>query len=252
MLKLSVVTVCYNAEKTIVETIESVLNQTYANIEYLIIDGKSTDNTLNIVEKYHSNCDNIRVISEKDAGIYNAMNKGIDIASGEYIYFLNAGDLFYNDTTVAIVMDRLKKTGLPDIIYGDIDVDYHTHKKRIEYAGKKRLNRILIALGITVCHQSVFAKTYLMKERGFDEEYKLWADQEWLMYVLQRNVQIETIDQPVCVYDGFGLSASGDSLERVFEESDMITQKYTPVIYWVTKPMKGLLRIYRRVQQLCR
>lgn len=248
MLSLSVITVCYNAQESIEQTMQSVLSQSYKNIEYLIIDGKSTDRTLEIVEEYQKKYDNIRLISEKDKGIYNAMNKGASYATGDYIYYLNCGDLFTDEKTVEQVMQQIEKDR-PDLLYGDIDVDYGTHKHRILYAEHKRLKKLWIALGITVCHQAVFAKTSLVKERGFDETFKLWADQEWMMGLLRRKATVETIEMPVCIYDGFGASSSAANLELVFEESDRITKKYAPVIYYVTKPMKWVLRIYRRWQR---
>lgn len=248
MLSLSVITVCYNAEESIEKTMQSVLSQSYENIDYLIVDGQSTDSTLDIVRKYQEKYKNIRLISEKDSGIYNAMNKAAVYAQGEYIYYLNSGDLFPEEKTVEQVMQKLEKNR-PDILYGNIDVDYGTHKNRIRYAEQKRLKKIWIALGITVCHQSVFAKTSLVKERGFDESFKLWADQEWMMQLLKKKVAVDTIELPVCIYDGFGASSSAGNLELVFQESDRITKKYTPVIYYVTKPMKWVLRIYRRWQR---
>lgn len=248
MLKLSIVTVCYNAEESIEKTMQSVLSQSYENIEYLIIDGMSTDKTLDIVRKYQEEHHNIRLISEKDSGIYNAMNKGASYAQGEYIYYLNSGDLFPDEETVEQVMHKLEKSR-PDIMYGNIDVDYGTHKNRISYARQKRLKKMWIALGITVCHQSVFAKTSLVKESGFDESFKLWADQEWMMRLLEKKVAVEMIELPVCIYDGFGASSSAVNLELVFQESDRITKMYAPVVYYVTKPMKWVLRIYRRWQR---
>ena len=248
MLRLSVVTVCYNAEESIEKTMQSVLFQSYKNIEYLIIDGQSTDGTLEIVRKYQERYNNIRLISEKDSGIYNAMNKGAFYAQGEYIYYLNSGDLFPEEKTVEQVMCQLEKNR-PDVVYGNIDIDYGMRKKRIAYAKYRRLKKLWIALGITICHQAVFAKTALMKERGFDESFKLWADQEWMMHLLKKKVTVDTIEKLVCIYDGFGASSSALNLELVFQESDRITKMYAPVIYYVTKPMKYVLRIYRRWQR---
>jgi len=248
MLSLSVITVCYNAEESIENTMKSVLSQSYENIDYLIVDGQSTDNTLNIVRRYQEKYKNIRLISEKDSGIYNAMNKGAFYAQGEYIYYLNSGDLFPDEKIVEQVMRQIEKNR-PDIVYGDIDVDYGTHRHKICYAEQKRLKKLWIALGITVCHQAVFASTSLLKERGFDESFKLWADQEWMMGLLKKKVTVETIEESVCIYDGFGESSSAVNLEQVFWESDRITKKYTPIIYYVTKPMKWVLRIYRRWQR---
>lgn len=248
MKKICVVTVCYNAEDSIEKTMQSVLSQTYKDIDYLIVDGLSTDNTLKIVKDYQSKYSNIRLISEKDSGIYNAMNKAAKHAQGEYIYYLNSGDLFPEANTLEKVMTQVESIN-PDVLYGDVDMDFGTHRKRTSYAKYKRINKFLIALGITVCHQAVFARTNLVKDRGFDESYKLWADQEWMMYILQKKVNIKTIELPVCIYDGFGVSASLENLELVFKESDRITKKYAPVVYYITKPMKWVLRIYRRWQR---
>lgn len=248
MLKLSVITVCYNAQESIEKTMKSVLSQSYKNTEYLIIDGKSTDRTLEIVQEYQKKYDNIRLISEKDNGIYNAMNKGASFAQGDYIYYLNCGDLFFNEKTLEQVMYTIDKNK-PDILYGDIDVDYGDYRKRIHYAKNKQMKALWIALGITVCHQAVFSKTSLVQENRFDETFKLWADQEWMMRLLGKRAVPETIEMPVCVYDGFGESSSTANLELVFKESDRITKKYMPVVYYMTKPAKGLLRIYRRWQR---
>ena len=97
-LKISIITVCLNSENYIEKTILSVLAQSYTNIEYIVIDGNSSDNTYNIINKYRTEID--ITISEKDAGIYDAMNKGITLSTGDIIYFLNSGDLLYNNTTI--------------------------------------------------------------------------------------------------------------------------------------------------------
>lgn len=246
MLKLSVVTVCYNAEESIEKTIQSVVRQSYENIEYLIIDGKSSDRTLEIVKEYQKEFSWIHLVSEKDTGIYNAMNKSASLAKGDYIYFLNSGDLYWDSCTVEHIMQELEKKN-PDILYGNIDIDYRTHKKRICYAKYNRLKKIWIALGATVCHQAVFTKTAWLKSEKFDESFILWADQEWMMRLMKKGVQIERMDIPICVYDGFGQSSSSVNLELVFEESDRITKAYAPIVYVWSKPFKYLLRCYHRM-----
>ena len=116
-MKISVVTVCYNAADTIEKTILSVLNQTYHDIEYIIIDGGSTDGTVEIIRKY---ADKIAYwVSEPDKGIYDAMNKGIEVATGEWINFMNAGDRFYKSDVIKLIFDNMNCYDDVDIIYGD-------------------------------------------------------------------------------------------------------------------------------------
>ncbi|HDY89306.1 MAG TPA: glycosyltransferase, partial [bacterium] len=112
---LSIITVTYNAEACLEKTIQSVINQTYKNIEYIIIDGGSSDKTLSIIKKYKKYIK--YCISEPDKGIYDAMNKGIKIAKGDYINFLNAGDFYYENNVLSYLFDNLDKS--VDLLYGD-------------------------------------------------------------------------------------------------------------------------------------
>jgi len=129
-MKLTVATVCFNAEKTIEETIKSVLAQTYQNIEYLIIDGKSTDRTLELIGKYQTDS-RVRVISERDSGLYDAMNKAASVCSGEYILYMNSGDLFADRRVLAAVVPCLDS----DIIYGNV-IRIRQDGKHLEKYGK--------------------------------------------------------------------------------------------------------------------
>lgn len=248
MLKMSVVTVCYQAEKSIEKTIQSVIQQDYPEKEYWIIDGGSTDKTIDIISEYAKKYSCIKWISEPDKGIYNAMNKAVQYVTGEYVYYLNCGDLFSSDSVLTMVAQKAE-CHPADIIYGDIIVQYTDSKKRAYYVKWKRMNSFLIALGITICHQAVFTRRDLLHKKGFDEEFELWADQEFFMYWMKKQCSIGTINICVCDYDAYGVSASGDSLERVFIESDRITKKYTPVVYYLTVLPKALLRVYRRAQR---
>ena len=115
--KFSVITVTYNAGKVLEDTIQSVIFQTYRNVEYIIVDGNSKDNTLEIVDKYRNRIS--QVISEPDKGLYDAMNKGIQLATGNYLCFLNAGDEFHDNETLQKIVHTLKGMELPDVIYGE-------------------------------------------------------------------------------------------------------------------------------------
>lgn len=115
-MKVTVITVCFNVVSTIEKTMQSVIMQNYFDMEYLIIDGASTDGTLTKIREYSSLYPIIKVVSEKDTGIYNAMNKGLRISSGEYINFLNAGDYYFDNSVISDVMQRLEARRT-DVLY---------------------------------------------------------------------------------------------------------------------------------------
>jgi len=167
---VTVVTVIFNGKPFLEETIQSVINQTYPNVEYIIIDGGSTDGTLDIIHKYEHVID--YWITEKDEGIYDAMNKGINISTGDWINFMNAGDNFFScDTLMAVfVSNRYKE----DIIYGSVQVRYPDFTM-IKKTG--RLDRLWG--GMIFCHQSSFVRTDCHRIKNFNSSNKIAADLEF-------------------------------------------------------------------------
>ena len=167
---VTVITVVFNGEKYLEETIKSVIEQTYDNVEYLIIDGGSTDNTLNIIKKYEDYID--YWVSEKDKGIYDAMNKGIDLATGEWLNFMNAGDRFYNNTILNDIFSKPIDIKI-NILYGNwATLDFLTSKEKIKKAGSlKNLYK-----GSQFCHQSSFIDSKLHKATKYNLCYKIAAD----------------------------------------------------------------------------
>lgn len=167
---ISIVTVTYNCQSLIEETLINIISQTYANIELIIIDGASTDDTMNIINRY---ADHINTcISEKDMGIYDAMNKGVSKASGEWIIFINAGDMFYKNSTLSDIFSDKNQTA--DIIYGRTEVvhPYFSIIKSTEKLDKRWLK-------MKFCHQSVLVKLDLVKNFKFNIENKISADLEF-------------------------------------------------------------------------
>ena len=149
---ISIITVCYNAEKEIVATLKSVKEQTFKGYEYIIIDGASKDNTLKVV--VDSGVEPTHLVSEKDNGIYDAMNKALFIAKGEYLMFLNAGDSLYSPNTLQHIADVAQKEN-PDVIYGDtaiVDADRKYLRPR-KLRPPKQLTRNSFKNGMLVCHQ---------------------------------------------------------------------------------------------------
>lgn len=179
----TIVTVCYNAEKTIERTIKSVLAQSYPHIEYLIIDGESKDNTLNIIQQYQSQI--ARIVSEPDKGLYDAMNKAIDMATGDYIVFLNAGDKLHTPETIEDMVETINGNVLPGVLYGDTDIvdndGLFIRKRRLSPPGC--LSWKSFKNGMLVCHQSFYVRRDLVEH--YNTQYRFSADFDWCIRVMK-------------------------------------------------------------------
>ncbi|WP_418986655.1 glycosyltransferase family 2 protein [Bacteroides heparinolyticus] len=180
----SIVTVCYNAEAELEDTIQSVIAQTYRHVEYIIVDGASKDGTLAIIERYKGRI--ARVVSEPDKGLYDAMNKGLRLATGDYVCFLNAGDCFYEDSTLQQMADCLTKAELPDVLYGEtalVDKERHFVRMR-RLSAPKTLTWRSFKQGMLVCHQAFFARTALAEP--YDLQYRYSADFDWCIRIMKK------------------------------------------------------------------
>lgn len=210
-LKISIVTVCYNAVATIEATMRSVLDQTYDNIEYIIIDGGSTDGTVDIIRRYVDDSNyGDRVahwVSEPDQGIYDAMNKGIAAATGDYINFMNSGDTFYNS---AVIEDVFSEKQTSDVIFGDtwrISKNYNFRQLNLPLSD---FNKTL-----PFCHQSSFAKVDLMKKYGFDTSFRSAADYNFFYKLWTGGYRFKHIPILISIFDGRdGFSAVNLSIVR--------------------------------------
>lgn len=176
--KISVVTVCYNAAATIEQTIQSVLNQSYSNLEYIIVDGASTDHTLDIIGKYKDHIST--VVSEPDKGIYDAFNKGVNLATGDYINFMNADDFFSTDQAVSEVANYL--TSNPDVLMLHGNVRVMNDALGIWHIEGQALTSDDVKSGKVCQHQSVFAHKKLFEEfEGFDLRFKIASDIDFIL-----------------------------------------------------------------------
>ena len=171
-LLISVITVCFNNADGLEETIQSVLRQTYSEIEFLIIDGGSTDRTSEILEKYRDSLD--VVISEPDQGIYDAMNKGVQKAKGEWLIFMNSGDRFYSDSSISEVFATNSYSGFA-VVYGDWEVRYSSGKKRQVNAG----SATHLWKGSQFCHQAAFISSRTHKQFLYNLNNPIAADFEF-------------------------------------------------------------------------
>ena len=214
-MKVSIVTVVLNAEKTIRKTIESVITQDYEDIEYIIVDGQSNDKTLDIVNDYSEQVDSI--ISEPDDGLYDAMNKACGLVSGEIIYFLNADDYFIDKHVITEIAQVFADNDV-NFVYGDVFL--HGSNKRVSYGG---INKAKLCLS-TICHQAIFQKTSLFKDAGnFNTKYRIAADYDWIMRAYnQQLLKPSSIDRIICCIGTDGLSRN----EGWEEEKKAILNKY--------------------------
>ena len=193
MIKFTIVTVTYNAEGVLRPTTDSVLMQSYAHVEHLIIDGASTDHTLQIAEEYRQKSADaasgheIRIISEPDKGIYDAMQKGLDRATGDYVCFLNAGDRLPNADTLLMIADKVDNERMPGVLYGDTDIvdDEGNYLFRRRLTPPEQLTWRSFRQGMVVCHQAFYARTDIAKRVDYDLQFRYSADVDWCIRVMK-------------------------------------------------------------------
>jgi glycosyltransferase involved in cell wall biosynthesis len=208
----SIVTVVRNGEDFIEKTLKSVIGQTYKNVEVIVIDGGSTDSTVELLKKYGKSISHW--VSEPDEGIYHAMNKGIRLCNGDYIFFLNCGDCLASP----YVLDEVAKyiqTNSPDILHGDIYINSEGSKTplRMEIESDFQLYKK------TICHQAIFSSSRVFEVvGGFDTSYRVCADREWLIRALRKyKFRLSYINVPISVFDRSGVSSRTRTLQR-FED----------------------------------
>ena len=194
MIRITYVTITYNAAKVLQRTLDSVLAQDYPNIEHLIIDGASTDDTLKIVDDYIArsnaaeNGHQIQVSSEPDKGIYDAMNKGLSSMTGDYVCFLNAGDFLPSSDTASRIAQQVEASGnTPAVLYGDTDIvdgeGQFLHHRRL--APPEKLTWKSFRQGMLVCHQAFYARTDFAIATPYDMQYRYSADVDWCIRVMK-------------------------------------------------------------------
>jgi glycosyltransferase involved in cell wall biosynthesis len=196
----SVVTVCYNAADYIEDTVQSVINQTYTNFEFIIVDGASKDNTISILDQYKDHIS--LIISEPDNGIYDAMNKGIAAARGEWIIFMNAGDCFYSNN----VLEKIASETLGDqaMIVGDtaVQMDHVIYK----IPCSPFYEHLPLHQKMGWFHQSSFVRADLAKRYPFDLTFKLAADYNMVIELYRRGYSFKQVDIIIAKYDLNGVS----------------------------------------------
>jgi len=208
MYKISIITINYNDAKGLEKTIKSVVNQTSLEFEYIVIDGGSIDTSVEVIKR---NENNIQYwISEKDSGIYNAMNKGIKVATGEYLFFLNSGDHLYNNDVILKSVQYLQNK---DIIYFNVQIIGENNSKIVSYPYILRFSDFYSG---GICHQSVFVKKTLFDTIGlYDEGLKIVAD--WKFFILalfKYNCSYKKVNEILSTYYLGGISSQINNSEE--------------------------------------
>ena len=202
----TVITVTYNAEHTLMRTLKSVQEQTYRNIEHIIVDGNSTDSTVELIKQHAT--ENTRWISEKDSGIYDAMNKATAMANGQYICYLNAGDAFYEKETVEKLTSTAKLFRHPDILYGEtVIVDNEgtfLHNRRLK--APKRLHWKSFKQGMLVCHQAFIIRRSLFEP--YDLRYHFSSDVDWCIRLMKKSKSIVNTHEVLIKYLNEGITTT--------------------------------------------
>ena len=219
--KVTVITVCYNAASLIEETILSVLSQDYQNLEYLIIDGASTDGTVDIIRKYAGR---LKFVSEPDRGIYDAMNKGLKMATGEWVNFMNAGDTFADNQVISDIF-KYEIMSSVHIIGGHVEKIYPDHKER-QYAESPQITPYTLPY----CHQATFMR---VGNWQFDTEFKIAADYKVMYDSFWRygGKSMLSVDRVIANYR-MEDSTTFDNLHKAKAEYLKIQSEHKTWIWW--------------------
>lgn len=193
MIKFSIITVTYQAASVLKPTTDSVLMQSYAGVEHLIIDGASTDGTLLLANDYmvtsneSANGHEVKIVSEPDHGLYDAMQKGLDMAQGDYVCFLNAGDRLPDADTLLSIADKVDVDNMPGVLYGDTDIvdgdGNYLFRRRLN--PPEHLTWKSFRHGMVVCHQAFYARTDIAQRVAYNQAFRYSADVDWCIRVMK-------------------------------------------------------------------
>lgn len=268
-MKLSIITINYNNAEGLRKTLASVASQTFRDFEHIIVDGGSTDGSIEIIREYADNeairqenskadkqalsphhlitSSPITWISEPDKGIYNAMNKGIRLANGEYLLFLNSGDCLVCESTLSNFVDCIL---MEDIIYGNnLQICSDGNMRKVEYdryvTGKTLFNH-------TIPHQASFIKRSLFDSIGlYSEDLRFGSDWEFYLKALfYHNCSFRFVDIDVCLFDMTGISTDPNLTQEMLAERNFVLQRIIPQLYADYKEMNDCLRRVRMIDEM--
>lgn len=234
----SIITITYNAEATIRPTLRSIAQQTCRLYEHLVIDGASADRTVEVVRSYANPL--THVVSEPDRGLYDAMNKGLAKAKGDYVIFLNAGDSFHSPDTLQLIANAAMDNDYPGIIYGQTDI-VDSERQRIgprHLTAPETLEFKSFANGMVVCHQAFVALRKITEP--FDLRYRFSADYEWCLRCLRKSRRNQYVDAVLIDYLNEGVTTRNHRKSLI--ERFNIMRHYYGTVPTVLRHIKFLFR----------
>jgi glycosyltransferase involved in cell wall biosynthesis len=221
--RFSIITINFNDKLGLQKTIESVISQTFADIEFIVIDGDSSDGSKLVIDQYSNQI--TKWVSEKDNGIYHAMNKGIKIATGDYLLFLNSGDIFIDQKVLTAAANNID--GNADLYYGDIYFNQKDKITKVNFPSKLTFD---FFFDNNLSHQATFIKRVLFDTIFmYNEAFKVASDWEFNIYaVCKANVSYSHLNQYITIYDGAGISSDENNRKTISEERNITINKYFP------------------------
>jgi glycosyltransferase involved in cell wall biosynthesis len=233
--KITIIIVVYNAFESIERSILSVICQDYSNLQFIIIDGGSTDGTTDIIERYLDKIDNY--ISEPDKGVYDAMNKALPLIEGDWFYFLGAGDMLLN------MLDKVAKTLIDKtrIYYGNV---YRKDTLKV-YDGKFSSFKLAVN---NVCHQAIFYPKSIAGKYSYNTQYKIQADHDFNMRCHgDKNYRLKYIPLIICLYEGDGYSAKNIDLPFFADKINIIKSNFSMQVYFYALIRRKIARLIKKI-----
>ncbi|MFA6065184.1 MAG: glycosyltransferase family 2 protein [archaeon] len=228
--KITVITVVYNGISSIEHAIKSVISQSYSNVEYVVVDGGSTDGTIKLIEKYSQKGIDLWA-SGKDKGIYDAMNKGVKLAGGDVVYFLNADDKFFDNKVLAKVAKVFAEKKV-DMVFGDVLFDYPPENQEVRVSRDFSLNEL--KKGTMPPHQGTFVKRSWLIENPFEITYKSSSDFDWFCRVAKKGITSEKLNEIIAIFTSGGVSSGTVS----YKETELVVKKYFGISSYVALVLK--------------
>lgn len=231
-MKVSIITSCFNREATIVDTIHSVLAQTYPDIEYIVIDGASTDGSLAVINQYKDRI--ATIVSEPDHGMYEGVNKGLRRATGDIVGLMHSDDFFYAPDTVEHIVRLFEQTGA-DLVYGNgLFVNTADTNKVVRNWISGRYSKSKMRRGWLPLHPTVYVRRECLERLGlYDESFKIAADSDWLIrYMYEGNLRIAYLDEYVVKMRMGGLSTDPDKMKQKWAEDLRMYRRHGFSPYW--------------------